>query len=341
MKAMVLHEFGQPLVAEELPVREPVGSEVLLKVLAAGVCGTDLKIARGRNRNARLPRVLGHEFAGEVVAVGPAARGRKVGDRGAVYFYLTCGLCPYCLSGRENLCQSRQGFFGFDRDGGFAEYCLVPEGNLVPVPEGVSMEEAAIVSDAVGTSWHAARTVANLRPGQTAVVIGLGGLGLHGVQAAAVCGATVIAVDSVPAKLEAARGCGARFAVNSAEGDYTQTVQEIVGGKGVDAVLEYRGKLETIEPAYRCLRPGGALVMVSYVDGGASMSVPQRAIFSTELRITAARGNTRLELAEVLRLTADGRLRPIVSGTMRLDQVNEAIDTLGTGGVTGRIVLVP
>ena len=341
MKAMVLHEFGQPLVSEDLPIRDPVGSEVLIKVLAAGVCGTDLKIARGRNRNPKLPRVLGHEFAGEVVAVGPETRVRKVGDRGAVYFYITCGQCSYCLSGRENLCSNRQGFFGVDRDGGFAEYCLVPEANLVPVPNGVSMEEAAIISDAVGTSWHAVKTIADLRPGQVAAIVGLGGLGLHGVQAARACGATVIAVDTIPAKLEMAREQGAQFTVDASLRDYAQEVQKIVGGTGVDAVLEYRGKLETIEPAYKCLKPRGTLVMVSYVDGNKTMSIPQRSIFSSELRIVGARGNTRLELAEVLQLTASGQIRPIIAQRMKLTEVNEAIDLLGTGQITGRIVLTP
>lgn len=341
MKAMVLREYGQPLIAEELPVRDPVGSELLVKVLAAGVCGTDLKIARGRNRNAKLPRVLGHEFAGEVVAVGPDVRVRKVGDRGTVYFYVTCGQCHFCLSGRENICVNRQGFFGIDRDGGFAEYCLVPEGNLVPAPEGVSMEEAAIISDAVGTSWHAVRTVADLRPGQVAVIIGLGGLGLHAVQSAKVCGADVIAVDTVAAKLEMAREHGADFTVDASQGDYTAEVQKIVNGKGVDGVLEFRGKLETIEPAYKCLKPNGVLVMVSYVDGTTPMSIPQKSIFTPELRITAAKGNTRLELADVLKLTASKQLRPIIAHRMKLDMINEAINLLGTGQITGRIVLTP
>ena len=107
----------------------------------------------------------------------PEVRLRKVGERAVVYMYMTCGQCEPCLTGRENLCANRRGFFGFDRDGGFAEYVLVPEANLVTFPETVSYEEAAILGDAVATSWHAVRTQANLKPAQTLVVVGLGGLG--------------------------------------------------------------------------------------------------------------------------------------------------------------------
>ncbi len=137
MKAMVLREFEQPMALEERPVRDPVGSEVLLCVRAAGVCGTDLKLARGKNPRLKLPIVLGHEFAGEVAAVGPEVRQRRVGERGVVYMYMNCGQCEPCLSGHENLCSNRRGFFGFDRDGGFSEYVVVPEANLVPVPDEV------------------------------------------------------------------------------------------------------------------------------------------------------------------------------------------------------------
>ena len=115
------------LVLEERALRDPVGSEVLLRVRAAGVCGTDLKLFRGKNPRLKLPLVLGHEFAGEVAAVGPEVRLRRVGERAVVYMYMTCGQCEPCLTGRENLCANRRGFFGFDRDGGFAEYVLVPE----------------------------------------------------------------------------------------------------------------------------------------------------------------------------------------------------------------------
>jgi D-arabinose 1-dehydrogenase-like Zn-dependent alcohol dehydrogenase len=338
---MVLREFGQPLSLEELPTPKPRGAEVLLKVRAAGVCGTDLKIARGRNRRAKLPRVLCHEFAGEVLEVGPEVRHRKVGDRGVAYFYIPCGQCEFCRTGRENLCAHRQGFFGFDRDGGFAEYVALPEANLVPIPDSVPFEEAAILSDAVATSWHAVRTKANLRPSQTAVIVGLGGLGLHAVQAVRACGGVAIGVDTVASKLEAATENGAQYVVDAGQGDFAKEVMRITTGRGADAAVEFRGHPETIDPCARCLRPDGILVMVAYYDPGTPLGIEQRLIQSPEVRLTGTRGNTRQELAEVVQLVAMKELHPIVSARMALEQVNEAIDLLGTGKVIGRIVLVP
>jgi D-arabinose 1-dehydrogenase-like Zn-dependent alcohol dehydrogenase len=341
MRAMVLREFEQPMVLEERSLRDPVGSEVLLRVRAAGVCGTDLKLFRGKNPRLKLPIVLGHEFAGEVAAIGPEVRLRRVGERAVVYMYMNCGQCEPCLTGRENLCGNRRGFFGFDRDGGFAEYVLVPEANLVTFPDAVSFEEAAILGDAVATSWHAVRTQANLKPAQTLMVVGLGGLGLHAVQCGRACGGEVIAVDSLQSKLEMAKANGAQYTVNTSTGDFVQEVRNLTGGKGADAVVIFRHHAEIIEQAIKCAKPDGAVVMVAYIDLGKTLNLDQRFVQSMEVRLMGARGNTRQELTEVVQLVARHQLRPLIAGQFSLEQVNAALTQLSTGQVTGRIVLVP
>ncbi len=341
MKAMVLREFEQPMVLEERSLGDPLGAEVLLRVSAAGVCGTDLKLFRGKNPRLKLPIVLGHEFAGEVAAIGPEVRQRRVGERAVVYMYMTCGQCEPCLTGHENLCSHRRGFFGFDRDGGFAEYVLVPEANLVPFPDSVTFEEAAILGDAVATSWHAVRTQADLKPSQTLMVMGLGGLGLHAVQCGRACGGEVIAVDSVQSKLEMARENGAQYTVNTGSGDFVQEVRKLTGGKGADAVVIFRPHAEDIEPAIHCAKPDGAVVMVAYIDIGKTLNLDQRFVQSMEVRLMGARGNTRQELAEVVQLVARRQLHPLIAGHFPLDQVNVALTQLATGQVTGRIVLIP
>jgi D-arabinose 1-dehydrogenase-like Zn-dependent alcohol dehydrogenase len=341
MRSMVLREFEQAIVLEDRPLLDPAGSEVLLRVRAAGVCGTDLKLFRGKNPRLKLPIVLGHEFAGEVAAVGSEVRQRRVGERAVVYMYMNCGQCEPCLTGHENLCANRRGFFGFDRDGGFAEYVVVPEANLVPFPDVVSFEEAAILSDAVATSWHAVRTQANLKPEQTLMVVGLGGLGLHAVQCGRACGGEVIAVDSLQSKMDMAKENGAQYTVNSGTGDFVQEVRNLTGGKGVDAVVIFRPHAEVIEPALKCAKPGGAVVMVAYIDIGKTLNLDQRFVQSMEIRLMGARGNTRQELAEVVQLVARQQLRPLIAGSFPLDQVNAALTHLATGQVTGRIVLVP
>jgi D-arabinose 1-dehydrogenase-like Zn-dependent alcohol dehydrogenase len=255
--------------------------------------------------------------------------------------YMNCGQCEPCLTGHENLCANRRGFFGFDRDGGFAEYVVVPEANLVPFPDAVSFEEAAILGDAVATSWHAVRTQANLKPAQTLMVVGLGGLGLHAVQCGRACGGEVIAVDSLQSKLDTAKENGAQYTVNSGTGDFVQEVRNLTGGKGVDAVVIFRPHAEVIEPALKCAKPGGAVVMVAYIDIGKTLNLDQRFVQSMEIRLMGARGNTRQELAEVVQLVARRQLHPLIAGNYPLDQVNAALTQLATGQVTGRIVLVP
>ncbi len=339
MKAIVLREYNKPMLPEDRPVDEPGVGEVLLRVRAAGVCGTDLKLYRGKNPRLKLPLVLGHEFAGEIESIGPAVHQHRVGERAVVYMYINCGQCEACLAGHENLCSNRRGFFGFERDGGFAEYVVVPESNLVTFPESVSFEQAAILGDAVATSWHAVRSQADLKPSQTLMVMGLGGLGLHAVLCGRACGGEVIAVDSVPSKLEMAKECGARFAVDQSEGDFVQKVRDLTGGRGVDAVAIFRPHAEDIEPAIKCARPGGSVVMVAYIDIGNSLNLDQRFVQSMEVRLMGARGNTRQELVEVVKLVANGQLHPIISACYPLEQANQALTQLATGQVTGRIVL--
>ncbi|MGE5123724.1 MAG: alcohol dehydrogenase catalytic domain-containing protein [Acidobacteriaceae bacterium] len=341
MKALVLREYDKPMSLEDRPMRDPMGSEVCLKVKAAGICGTDLKLFRGKNPRLKLPIVLGHEFAGEVVAIGPEVRLRREGDRAVAYMYMNCGQCEQCLSGHENLCSNRRGFFGFDRDGGFAEYVLIPEANLVPIPDTVDFDQACILGDAVATSWHAVRTQADLKPTQFLLVVGLGGLGLHAVQCGRACGGRVIALDSLESKLALAIENGAQYTVNSSSADHVEKVREITNGRGADAVVIFRPHPEVIEPAIKCARPGGSVVMVAYIDIGRSMSLDQRFVQSMEVRLMGARGNTRHELTEVVQLVANHQLDPLIAGQFPLEQATTAFEQLATGQVKGRLVFVP
>lgn len=168
-----------------------------------------------------------------------------------------------------------------------------------------------------------------------------GVLGLHAVQCGRVCGAQVIAVDSVQSKLDMAKENGAQYVVNAGSGDFSQEVRSITGGKGVDAVATFRPHAEDIEPAIKCARPGGVVVMVAYIDIGKTLNLDQRFVQSMEVRLVGARGNTRQELVEVVQLVARKQLRPLIAGTYPLEQVNAALEQLATGQVTGRIVLVP
>lgn len=151
----------------------------------------------------------------------------------------------------------------------------------------------------------------------------------------------VIAVNSVQSKLDMAKENGARYTVNAGTGDFIQEVRDLTGGKGVDAVVIFRPHAEVIEPAIKCAKPGGAVVMVAYIDIGKTLNLDQRFVQSMEVRLMGARGNTRQELAEVVQLVARRQLHPLIAGQYPLEQVNSALTKLETGQVRGRIVLVP
>ena len=193
MQAMVLHDWQETYRLEERPDPHPGIGEAVMRVRAAGVGLTLVNMRLGR-LGGSLPRVMGHELAGEIVEIGEGVTGLAVGDRCAVYFYLTCGRCRWCRGGRETLCENFGGYVGGHRDGGFAEYVCLPAANFLPIPEGLSDEAAAVATDAVNTNWHCMRERARIDPHDTVLLIGAGGVGvgIHGVQVARLFGARVI-----------------------------------------------------------------------------------------------------------------------------------------------------
>jgi D-arabinose 1-dehydrogenase-like Zn-dependent alcohol dehydrogenase len=208
MRALVLEAFGGPFVRREVatPTLDP--HEALVRVYYVGICGTVLKIRAGRMGLDVLPLIMGHEVAGEVVEVGSSVQGVAPGDRVTVNFYVTCGRCQFCRVGRDTLCADvRQ--HGFSLAGGFAEYMKTPGINLCKVPEHIPLERACILADAVATSYHAVTKRAQVRPGQTVALVGVGGVGLHVLQMAKLAGGWVIAVDVNESRLELAQTLGA------------------------------------------------------------------------------------------------------------------------------------
>ncbi len=339
MRAMVLREYNAPLVLENRPVPHPGPGEAVIRVRACGLCGTDLKIASGRIGGTRLPVVMGHEPAGEVVAVSAGVRGVEIGDRVVAHLYLTCGQCEYCRSARETLCQHLAGRLGFQVDGGFAEYLCLPAECLLQLGESVGFEEGALLGDAVGTAFHALHRRARLAPGDTAVIVGVGGVGIHAVQVARAMGARTVAVDVAPDRLEMALRCGADAAV--AFGDrFEAEVKGHLGDQGAHVVFDSVGKSEVLEAAVRLVRPGGCLVAVGYHPGEFLELDPTRVVLD-ELSIIGSRACTREDVRAVIRLVARGLVRPVVTRRFALEAVNEAMTELAANRIPGRAVVVP
>lgn len=339
MKAMVLHELGGPLVLEDVLRPEPGPGEVLVRVRACGLGLTLVWNRNGRRESSRLPRIIGHEIAGEVAEVGPLVDGFAVGDRVTVYFYLTCGSCRWCERGRDDLCD-RRGQVGREIDGGLAEYVRLPARNLCRIPANVGDVEAAITADAVATAVHVLTARAHTEPGETVLVVGAGGgVGIHMVQVAKLLGARVIAVDIRPDKLELARKHGADEVVDASVQGFAEEVGRLTDGRGADVVVEMVGFANTLADAAASLGKGGRLVLVGSYDRGATLPLTHSTLLG-EGSVLGSQYCTRAELEHAVNLVAEGRLRPVVTRTCRLDEADAVLRSVERMEIAGRACVV-
>ncbi|HEX9016461.1 MAG TPA: alcohol dehydrogenase catalytic domain-containing protein [Chloroflexota bacterium] len=338
MKAMRLEQYGGPLRLRDLPVPEPGPGEVLVKVAACGVCRTDLKILRGEIPPpiVNLPHTMGHEIAGRIEALGPGVDGMSAGDRVVVYFYINCGHCEMCLKDRGNICMEIKRL-GFELPGAYAEYVAVPASHVIPIGD-LDFTQTAILPDAVAVPYHAIRRQAKVEPGQDVLIVGVGGLGVHAVQIAKLEGARVIAADVDPERLDLARKLGADDTVDAAASGALEQVKSLTNGAGVDSVIEIVGTPETLAWTLPATKRGGRLIIVGYAPGR-PWPVDTMAMHYNEWEILGSRTETKTELAEVVGLVRDGKLKPMVSRKFALADANEALAEVASGRVPGRCVL--
>lgn len=333
MRAAVVPKLGDRLVISELPVPEPGPGQVLIRMLASGLCHTDIHAARGDwPVKPKPPFIPGHEGVGIVERTGPGACLHQVGDRVAMaWLGSACGHCRYCVSGWENLCEAQQNN-GYSVDGAWAEYAVAADSHVVTVPDGVSSFDAAPLTCAGVTSFKAVK-VSRLQPGQTAAVFGIGGLGHLALQYARTFGARVIAVDVEDAKLDLARELGADHVVNARTTDPVEAVGRL-GGADVAIVLAASPRV--FEQAFSSLRRGGRLVCVALpADDAMTIS-----IFDLVLGGKSVIGSivgTRQDLADVFALHAAGRTR-VIAEERDLHKVNRCIDEVLAGEVPARLV---
>lgn len=340
MRAMVLHEWSGPLTLESVPDPAPGLGEVVLRVHACAPDQFDVTIRAGR-AGGRLPLILGHEIAGEIVALGAGVEGREEGERVIVHAYLTCGRCRFCLLGRETLCRNFGGYFGVHVDGGYAEYVRAPARNLCRIPDGLGYPEATVAVSPVATPLKAIKTRAGVRPGDDVVIVGAcGGVGIHAIQIAKAFGARVIAVDVDDSRLEKARDLGADVTVNSRKEKFADVVEDVTAGKGAEAVLELVGTEETLSQSFASLTTAGTLVIVGFQPGTAFATDPTRYV-SDEIVVTGSRYVNRAELEEGMDWLAKGRVVPVISGTYPLAEAEQALADLSANRVLGRAPILP
>jgi D-arabinose 1-dehydrogenase-like Zn-dependent alcohol dehydrogenase len=333
-----LESFGAPLRLMDLPIPAPGPDEVLVRVGACGVCGTDLKISSGVLPGIELPRIMGHEISGTVAQVGDAVQGIAAGDRVTCYYYVSCGRCENCLAGRSTVCTDFLGRLGFERDGGFAEYVLVPARNCVPIPDALGFAEAGVLEDAVATPYHALVTRGGLRAGETVVLMGVGGLGLHALQVAKAAGSAVIAVDVSESHLRRATELGADVALPYRPESFGDDLRAAAGPGGIDLLMDTVGRTETLRQCAEAVRPGGRLVPVGYFPG-VEFAFDTSHLVLREISVLPARAAGLREVAKAVDLVARGLVETQISARYPLDAVNEALAALRTGTLMGRAVI--
>jgi len=330
MKAGRFYKVGEPLKIDTIPIPKLEPGDVLVDIKACGICGSDIHIVyEGVTPTAYTPIALGHEPSGVIAVLGPEVEGWKVGERVTINPFLTCGKCINCLSGNSQICLSRR-VIGIHTEGGLAEFLKIPAKNLVRLPENIPFDQGGIAVDAVATPFHAITNRGALRVGEKVAVFGCGGLGIHGVQIAKVCGASlVIAVDTIDSALERAKKVGADEVINPKRERPIQKIWELTEGRGVDLALEFIGLKETIEQAVGCIRVGGRVVVVGLGPENISL-LPPTTFVRSELSLLGSYGSTTSEIQSVIDLVASGKLNLSDSITERfsLEEVNKGLDHL-------------
>lgn len=335
MKAAVVHAYGEPLTIEEVPVKAPGENEVLVKVMASGVCHTDLHAADGDwPVKPPLPLIPGHEGVGYVVALGKGVDYLKEGDAvGVPWLHSACGHCDHCITGWETLCESQKNT-GYSVNGGYAEYVIADARYVGKLPKDVNFLEMAPILCA-GVTVYKGLKETDTKPGEWVAISGIGGLGHVAVQYAKAMGLHVAAIDVADEKLELAKKLGADLTVNALKTDPGTYLKKESGG-GMHGVVVTAVSTKAFSQAISTLRRKGTLSMTGLPPG--SFDLP---IFETVLNRITVRGSivgTRKDLQECIEFAAEGKVKATVAPA-KLEDINAVFTKMKNSEIDGRIVL--
>ena len=371
-KAIVLREPGlpppyadsKPLRIEQIELDPPGDGEVLVKVVGAGLCHSDLSLIDA-SRVRPVPLVLGHEGAGEIVELGPGIKDLTADDHVVFQFSASCGRCARCLEGRPQICETHAvarakgelmggGKRFHDADGAainhftgvscFSEYVVVDRGSVVRIDDDLPLNEAAVFGCAVMTGVGAVINTARIRPGDKVAVIGLGGVGLNGVLGAILAGAgQIIAVDINPGKLGLARQLGAHATIDASEKDHVEQIRDLSDG-GVDYAFELAGSSKALETAYGSVRAGGSVVIAGLAPQDARFAFSPSELVSGEIAIRGSYMGSCVPVRDIPRFIEhyrQGRLPVdrLLSETLSFEEMNEGFDRLSAGSTLRQILL--
>lgn len=357
VRAAVLSRVGAPVRVEDIELPEPQADQVRVRLAATGVCHSDLSLARGA-LSQRVPAVLGHEGAGTVVGMGPGVAGVGIGDRVLLNWAPPCRHCWFCLHGEPHLCEhaadAATSPYAYRLGGeplypglgtaAFAEETVVPAAAVVPLPDDISLEDGALLGCAVLTGVGAVLKTSGVRPGESVLVIGLGGVGLSAVQGARIAGANpILAIDTDPGKADLARRLGATDVLAPGP-DTAAQVRELTGGRGVDHAFECVGRADTLRSAWSLTRRGGHTVLVGIgaKDDRISFSSLELFHFARTL-VSSVYGSTdaATDVPRLVEHVRGGRLdlAGLVTDRVGLDDVEDAFARMGSGRGARTLVL--
>jgi len=345
MRAVVVDVPGGPEVMRlcDVPIPEMRPTDVLIRVESCGVCFHDVVTRNGvLRRGIKMPVIPGHEVSGVIEKIGPHVFGFKPGDRvTTTQRRHICGHCTYCRSSRETSCNDREFLGDIGLNGGYAEFVAVQQDGVCHIPQGVSFNQAAITSCAIGTELNAVRDVGKVKMGEKVLVTGAGGgLGVHGIQLARLAGAYVIAVTSSTEKQKIILENGAHEVLLVERGeDFSGAVKEATGGNGVDVVIDNVGS-PTFEATRRSLAMGARWIFVGQVTGDFVKLNPAQ-LFMRDISILSAKSTSKRQLQDALDLVARGDIKPVITGEMSIENAAQAHSDVEAGRSTGRIILKP
>ena len=337
MTAAVLHEHNTALSFEQVPIPVPGRGEELIKVIACGVCHSDLHAVDGDWATLPvLPLIPGHEVCGRVVACGPGVHGIGVGQLvGVAWMYSSCGHCDYCRAGMETICPVTEGT-GYSKPGGYAEYVVAVADFVAVLPDHIDPIAIAPILCAGVTTYRGLKR-SGVMPGQWVAIVGIGGLGHLAVQYARAMGMRVVAVDVDIDKLDLARSLGAEVVVNGLQSDAMAKIQSTMGG--VHGVVVTAVATRAFEQALGMLRPAGVAVFIGMPGGrGDEMKMSISTLVNGELSVRGSNVGTRIDLQEAVDFAARGAVTATIR-TVSLVEVNDVLDDMRHGRIVGRVVI--
>lgn len=349
MKSQQAVEYGKPLQGIESATPEPRGGEVLVRVEACGVCHSDVHLWEGHfdlgdgqqldvTRGRELPFTFGHEIVGEVVALGPDARGARPGQRRVVYPWIGCGECAVCAAGDEHLCPASRAL-GVGRPGGYADHVLVPDARYLFDAGDVPVALAGTYACSGITAYGALRKAQALAAGRHLLIVGAGGVGMAGLAIAReIVDAEIWVADIDPAKLDAARAAGADHVVDTREASAVKSVVVGTGG-GAAAAVDFVGAESSAAFGWKTLARGGKLVVVGLFGGAFHAPLPYFPLKS--VTVQGSYVGSPAEMDELMALVRAGRIPPIPVETRPIGEITRTLEDLRAGRIVGRVAVKP